>query len=205
MTPILLIGGGGHCHAVIDVIEAGSAYTVAGIVQPASDGTAPVLGYPVLGSDEDLPRLLAATPNALITVGQIKSPAIRQRLHATLHQLGAARPVVLSPLARLSRHARVEAGSVVMHGVLVNAGARVGCNAILNSMALIEHDVRIGNHCHISTGARINGGAVIGDGCFIGSGAIIGNGVTIGADSVIGAGCVVTRDLPEKSFQKGRA
>jgi sugar O-acyltransferase (sialic acid O-acetyltransferase NeuD family) len=205
MTPLLLIGGGGHCHSVIDVIEASGTHTVAGIVLRAANGCTAVMGYPVLGCDDDLPRLLACTPDVLIAVGQIKSSDIRQQLFKKLCQLGARLPVVASGCARLSRHAQVDAGSILMHGVLVNAGARIGRNAILNSLALIEHDAVVGDHCHIATGARINGGAYIGDSCFIGSGAIIGQGVVVGANSIIGAGCVLTRDVPDYSFLKGHA
>lgn len=204
MKPILLIGGGGHCRACIDVIEAEGRFQVKGIVRPRSDGTEPVLGYPVLGEDADLPNLLADTPHALITVGQIKSPAVRMRLFELLKKLNASIPVVVSPNAYVSRHARVEEGTLVMHGAIVNAGARVGINGIINSQALIEHDAEIGNHCHISTGARINGGVIIEAGCFIGSGAVLHEGVRIGANTVVGAGCVVAHDVAPNALLKAQ-
>lgn len=195
MKALLLLGGGGHCRSCIDVIETTSQYQIAGIVQTQSDGTSPVLGYPVLGSDDDLPVLLQRYPNALITVGQIKTPAIRRRLYQRLQELGGTLPVVVSPQAHVSRHASVEAGTIVMHGALVNAGARIGANGIINSQSLIEHDVQIGAHCHISTGARVNGGVRIGSGCFIGSGAILREGITIGDGAIIGAGRTVLHDV----------
>lgn len=203
MSGLLLIGGGGHCRACIDVIEAAGRFTIAGIVQPVADGTAPVLGYPVLGVDADLPRLLQQTPAGLVTVGQIKSPATRQRLFGVLRDLGAELPVVISPHAHCSRHARVGEGSILMHGSLVNAGAVIGLNAIVNSQALVEHDAVIGDHCHIATGARVNGGVRIGDGVFIGSGAVLREGITVGAGAVIGAGCVVLRDVPDGTVLRG--
>jgi len=33
-----------------------------------------VLGYPVIGTDDDVATLLTSTPNVLITLGQIKTP-----------------------------------------------------------------------------------------------------------------------------------
>lgn len=200
--PLLLVGGGGHCRSVIDVIEHHQGFSIRGIVQPATEGHRPVLGYPVVGTDADLPALLAETPCALITVGQIKSPAIRRRLFERLHEQGAKLPVIISPRAHVSRHARIAAGSVVMHGAIVNACAHIGYNAIINTLALVEHDVTIGDHCHIATGARLNGGVRVDAGCFIGSGAIVHQGVHIGAGSVIAAGAVVTRDLPPQSLFK---
>jgi sugar O-acyltransferase (sialic acid O-acetyltransferase NeuD family) len=195
MKSILLIGGGGHCKSVIDVIESGAKYRVIGVVQPLVDGPAHVLGYPVLGDDEALIALLIETPCAIVTVGQVKQAALRQRLFNKLLEMEAEIPVITSPNAYVSKHAHLGAGSVVMHGAVLNAHSVVAENCIINSMALVEHDVRIGPHCHISTGARLNGGVQIGAGCFIGSGAVIHQGVSIGEAAVIGAGCVINGDI----------
>ena len=203
MNELLLVGGGGHCHACIDVIEAQGQYQVAGIVQPPSDGQDAVLGYPVLGDDDDLPALLTQTPNALVTVGQIKTPEIRMRLFNLLKSNDAHLPVIQSPSAYCSRRATLGEGSILMHASLINANARIGANCIINSQALIEHDAEIADHCHISTSARVNGGVRIGQGCFIGSGAILKQGIEIGAGSVIGAGCVVLKDVPAGTTLRG--
>ncbi len=196
MIPLLLVGGGGHCRACIDVIEAVASYRIAGIVQPFSNGCEPVFGYPVLGSDEDLPALLEQTRQAVVTVGQIKSPETRMRLFDQLKARGAELPVIQSPTAYRSRHAQIGEGSILMHSSLVNAGVCIGSNCIVNSQALIEHDVEIADHCHVSTGAHINGGVRIGEGCFIGSGAILKEGIEVGARALIGAGQTVLRDIP---------
>lgn len=196
MNELVLVGGGGHCRSCIDVIETGAAFRIAGIVQPAAAGTADVFGYRVIGSDNDLATLIDRFRNALITVGQIKSPDLRGRLFASVRALGAVLPVIVSPKAHVSPRAEVGAGTIVMHGAVVNAGARIGDNAIINSLALVEHDAAVGAHCHISTGARVNGGTVVGDGTFIGSGAVLKNGITVGARCVVSAGSVVLRDVP---------
>lgn len=204
MTPLLLIGGGGHCRSCIDVIEANGRFEIAGIVQPLADGTRPIFGYPILGGDDGLPVILPRYRNALVTVGQISSPALRIRLFELVKQLGATMPVIVAPTAYVSGHSVIEEGSIVMHGAIVNAGVRIGSNVIVNSLALIEHDTSIADHCHISTGARINGGAVVGSGCFIGSGAILREGVHIGSRSVIGAGLVVLHDVPAETMLRGK-
>jgi len=201
-TPLLLIGGGGHCKSVIDVIESGSQFEVAGIVQPDSEGAASVLGYPILGGDDQLPYLLRRTPWALVTVGHLKEVSLRKRLFGMLIELKAEMPVVISPRAYVSQHAQLGRGTAVLHGAIVNATTFLGENCIINSMALVEHDVRIGSNCHISTGARINGGVVVGDGCFIGSGAVIHQGVRIGEGSQIGAGCIISHDVEARTVAK---
>jgi sugar O-acyltransferase (sialic acid O-acetyltransferase NeuD family) len=196
MRPLLLLGGGGHCLSCIDVIEAEGAFTIEGLVLPSSAEHEPVLGYPVLGSDENLQHLLVKTRHAFITVGQIQSAKSRIRLFDLLKRLGAELPVIRSPNCYCSRHATVEPGSILMHASVVNARAHIGFNCIVNSHALIEHGVTIGDHCHVSTGARVNGDVTIGAGSFIGSGAVIKEGVKIGSNVFVGAGQVVLEDLP---------
>lgn len=199
MTGLLLIGGGGHCKAAIDVIEA-AGLAIAGVLDRPEAGLTEVLGHPVLGGDDALPALVAQGHAALVTIGQIKSAAPRIRAFDAARAAGAQMPCVVSPRAHVSRHATLGEGTLVLHGAVVNAAARVGRNVIVNSLALVEHDAEVGDHCHVATGARVNGAVTIGAGCFIGSGAVLKNCIAIGAGSVIGAGAVIRHDIPEGSF-----
>lgn len=196
---ILLIGAGGHARACIDVIEAEGRFTVAGLVGQAHEVGSDVLGYPVLGSDADLPVLLAQYRLAFITVGQIASAALRMRIAAQLAQLGVACPTIVSPRAHVSRHATLGAGTIVLHGAIVNAGASVGPHCILNSQSLIEHDARVDQFCHISTGAIVNGGAAVGEGSFIGSRSVLKHGITVGQRCIVGMGLALRRDLADQT------
>jgi len=195
MKQIILIGGGGHCGACIDVIEALGGYKIVGIVDKVLEDPKVLSKYPWIGSDEDLPQLLMQTSTAMVTVGQIKTPETRMRLYLLLKSLGANFPVIQSPIAYRSPNSTIGDGTILMHGSVVNAGAKVAENCIINSQALIEHDVEISAHCHISTGAKINGGVFIDSGCFIGSGAILKEGIRIGKNVIIGAGQVVLQDI----------
>ena len=195
MSDLFLIGGGGHCRSCIDVIQAEGRYRIRGIVQPTAGETDGIFGYPVVGSDEDLSCLLQEMPQALVTVGQIRSPEIRVRLFELLKQSGGKLPRIVSPFAYCSKYAEINEGTIAMHGAMVNAGANIGANCIINSQALIEHDVIVGDHCHVSTGAKVNGGVTIGKGSFIGSGAILKGGIVIGENVIIGAGQVILRNV----------
>lgn len=201
MKSLLLVGGGGHCHSCIDVIESANFYQIAGVVQPKMSSEL-IMGYWVIGSDDDLPQLLKKSKLALITVGQIKTPEVRIRLFDLLKQLGAELPVIISPRAYCSMHAVVGEGSIIMHGAVVNAGAQIGNNCIVNTQALVEHGVKIDDHCHISTGVRVNGNVTIGKGSFVGSGAVIKEGIRVGENVIIGAGQVVLADLPNGKVLK---
>jgi sugar O-acyltransferase (sialic acid O-acetyltransferase NeuD family) len=203
MTSLVLIGGGGHCRSCIDVIESTTSYEVFGIVGEIDGEKMPVLGYPVLGTDEALVGLLQDCPMALITVGQIKTPELRKRLYHLVQDLGGSFPVVVSPQAYVSRRAEVGVGTIVMHGATLNVGVSVGINCIINSQALVEHDAEIGSHSHVSTGARVNGGASIGEGTFLGSGAVVNQGITVGNNCIIASGAVIRSDVPEGTQVRG--
>jgi len=188
---IVLIGGGGHCRSCIDVIEQEGRFKIAGIVDLPEKLHQSVLGYLIIGSDKDLPELIALHTNVLITLGQIKSPARRRDLFNSARALGARFPVVKSPLSYVSKHARIGEGTIVMHQALVNAKARIGLNCIINTKALVEHDASIGDHCHISTGAIVNGGVEVGEGTFWGSGAVSKEYTSIPPNSFIKANCTM--------------
>jgi sugar O-acyltransferase (sialic acid O-acetyltransferase NeuD family) len=194
---ILLLGAGGHARACIDVLEMAGQFRIGGLLGLRAEVGSSVLGYPVLGTDTDLTRLLCEHGSALIAVGQIKTPEPRMRLFDLARAHDCALPVIVSPRAHLSKHASVAAGTIVMHGAVVNAGATVGRNCILNSLSLIEHDVVIEDHCHIATGAVINSGVRVGAGTFIGSNSCVRQGLHIGERCVIGMGQRVVHSCTE--------
>lgn len=199
---IVLLGGGGHCHALIDVLES-RGMAIAGIVHGHESPPASVMGYPALGYDEDLPELRKRFSRAAIGVGQIASAHPRIRLFAFLRALNFEIPSIVSPRAYISRHSGMGMGTAIMHHALVNAGARIGENCIINTRAIVEHDCRVGDNCHIAANALLCGGVHIGENSFVGAGAICRENVRIGHDCVIGCGCVIRRDVPAGSFIKG--
>ena len=204
MSAVVLLGGGGHCRSVIDVIEQIGIYSILGVLEKEGVSCCNLLGYPLLGSDHDLPAFIEQNCAVVIAIGQIKTSGPREQLYRYAKEAGAEMPTVVSPRAYLSRHASIAAGTTVMHEAIVNCSAEIGENCIINTKALVEHDAKIGNHTHIATGAFVNGGAQIGQRCFIGSGAVIHNDIDIGDGCLIGAGTIVQTNLPDGTVLKGR-
>lgn len=176
---IILIGGGGHCHSIIDVIEQENKYTIMGIVDKKENIGNNVLGYKVIGCDDDLEILFSQCQNALITIGHIKTNDPRVTLYNKLKKIGFHLPVIISPLAYVSKHAIIEEGSVIMHHALINANAKIGQNCIINTKALIEHDAVIEDHCHIATCCVINGNVRVTKDTFVGSNATAKEGIIV--------------------------
>ena len=191
MNKIILIGGGGHCKSVIDVIEQEAKYEIAGVVDKPKLLNTKILGYSVIGNDLDLEVLSKKYQYALITAGHIKSPSLRIKLFNLVYKVGFSLPTIISPNAHVSRHSKIGKGTVIMHNAIVNANVNIGYNCIINSKSLIEHDCVIANHCHISTNAIINGGVEIESKCFIGSNVTTNNNIKIKENSFIKAGSLV--------------
>lgn len=192
---IILIGGGGHCKACIDVIEKEDRFKIAGIVDIKRSLHKKVLEYEVTASDEDLPDLVKKRAYFLITIGQIKRADNRLEKFKYLKSLGTQFPVVISPLAYVSKYAHVSEGTVIMHKAFINANVNIGKNCIINTGAIVEHGSSIGNHCHISTGSIINGECSIGKCTFIGSNSVIANNISIADNVVISAGSSVIKSI----------
>ena len=199
---LLLVGAGGHARSCIDVIEQ-AGLKIAGLVGQRPEVGSAVLGYAVLGTDDDLPALAKANAFALVTVGQVDTPGPRIRLYERLLEVGFRLPKVISPLAYVSPHAEIGEGTIVMHGAVVNAGARVGRNCIINSKALVEHDASVGDHCHVSTRSVLNGGVKVGRGSFVGSGAVLRHDIRVGDECFIGMGCLVRKDCADHARLPG--
>jgi sugar O-acyltransferase (sialic acid O-acetyltransferase NeuD family) len=171
MKEIIVLGAGGHAKSVIDVIELHNEYKIAGIVDNNLEKGTIFLDYKVIGNDSDLESLREKYEYAIIAVGQIKTPDIRIKLFKKLKELNFMLPVIISPIAYVSKRAKIEEGTIIMHHSLINTDAKIGKNCIINSKALIEHDAVIEDFCHISTGAIVNGGTTVREKTFFGSNA----------------------------------
>lgn len=189
MKDILLIGGGGHCKSVIDIIELEGKYNIVGIIDKKELIGQEVLGYKIIGCDNDLVQLFDKYKYAVVSVGQIYSNSLKVRIFNHLKNIGYLLPTIISPLAYISKYSSIGEGTVVMHHAVINANVNIGKNCIINTNALIEHDAIVEDSCHISTGAIINGGVVVKEKSFVGSNATTKEYIII--DGFIKAGSVV--------------
>lgn len=186
--PLVLIGGGGHCKACIDVVEATGKWDIVGILDLPERAGEKVLGYPIIGADDRVQQLVSEKKFFLVSIGQIRTAEARRRAYDRVKAAGGKFATIVSPLAYVSPSAALGDGAIVMHRALVNSSAVIGDNVIINTMALVEHDATVGGHCHISTAAVVNGGAIIGAGSFVGSNAVLIQGAVVSENTFVPAG-----------------
>lgn len=189
--PLILVGGGGHCKSVIDVAES-AGYTILGILDKPEEVGKHVLDYKVIGTDDDIPQYVDKA-EFVITVGQIKSSAIRHKIAERIEKAGGKLATIVASDATVSKYAIIGEGTVILHKCIVNADAKIGKNCIINTMANIEHEVEIGDFCHISTGVMVNGMTKVGNDTFVGSGSVLYNCIEVPENSIIPAGTIVRK------------
>lgn len=190
---LVLVGGGGHCKSVIEVAES-AGVRILGILDIAENVGKEVLGYKIVGTDEDIHAYIDSA-EFIVTVGHIKDPSVRVRLHQKITEAGGQLATLIASTAHVSKYADLGEGTVVMHYAMVNADARIGIGCIINTFANIEHDAVVEDFCHVSTGAMVNGNCLVGEGTFLGSQSVMVNGVSIVKGCVIAAGAMVRKNI----------
>ncbi len=198
---LILVGGGGHCKAVIDVAE-NAGYSILGILDTPDKIGMKVLSSNIIGDDDDIKKYIKEAL-FLITVGFIKDNTLRINLFNKIKNDGGEFATIISPTAYISKYAKIGEGSIVMHGATINAEVNVGNNCIINTLSNIEHEVNVGNNTHISTGVMINGGCNIGMNVFIGSQSTISQSIQITDNCIIGSNSFVNRDLTHEGTYVG--
>ena len=201
MSKIVGLGAGGHAKVILDILSFHHEFQVVGLTaaDPAAVGQL-VLGVPILGNDDILPRLLReGVSGAFIGVGSVGDCRVRRRLFEMASRLGFQIINAIHPHASVARSARLGDGVAIMAQAVVNPDVWLGDNVIVNTGAQLDHDCRVGDHVHIAPGAHISGGVRMDDCVHVGVGATIIQGVHVGEGALVGAGAVVLRDVPPRT------
>ncbi|UZQ50526.1 acetyltransferase [Clostridium kluyveri] len=202
MKKIVLIGAGGHCKVIVDLIESLKEYYIFGVTDKKKWGT--ILNYKIVGDDSELENIYKSGVHyAFICVGTISNLSIRNKIYSKLKNIGFNIPVLIHKGAIASPYAHIEEGTCVMAGVVVNAGSHIGKNCIINTGSVIEHDCKIGDNTHISPNVALSGGTKVGNNTHIGIGSSVIQNIRIGNNVTVGAGAVVIDDIPDNVVSVG--
>jgi sugar O-acyltransferase (sialic acid O-acetyltransferase NeuD family) len=204
MQNLILIGGGGHCISVIDVIDE-NKFNILGILDLPENVGEEVLGRKIIGTDDNIADYVNSAL-FVVTLGFLDNdptPTLRTNIYNKVIEFGGKFATIISPHAYVSKYAIIEEGTVVMHKACINANAHIGKNCIINTFANIEHNCTIGDHATISTGAMINGDCIVGSLVFIGSQCVLSDKVIIPNNTIIGSNSFVNKSLPTSGIYWG--
>lgn len=191
--PVVVIGAGGHAKVVIELIREAGDHEVCGLLD-ADPSPRQVLGVPVIGDDDVLPRLRSeGIAHAFVALGDNR---LRVEIGRKAEAMGFSLVNAISRAAVLSPSVRLGAGVAVMAGAVVNAETCIEDMVVVNTNAGVDHDCLLGEGAHVGPGSALAGGVQIGRLAFLGVGTRTIPGVSIGEGAVIGAGACVVSDIP---------
>lgn len=200
MIDLVFLGGGGHAKSVLDSLYRMNAqnmkYNNIVVTDPDFKEGTYILDSLIYGDDSKLSKIYEeGCRNAFISVGSIKSTALRRKLSLLAERYNFNLVNIIDPSADVSDYSNISKGVFIGKQAVVNADAVVNKNAIINTGVVIEHECHIGEYSHIACGSILCGNVFVGDDSFIGAGTVVIEGVRIGNNAVIGAGSVVLRDV----------
>ena len=200
---VIIIGGGGHSHALMDAID-GLNSDILGYVDRVHDTTREALfRYKHLG---DLDTIFSHRPEETVLIngfGSDRTLDLRRNTFQRFKDAGYRFLTVIHSHTFISPRAIILEGVQILPGAIVQPGVSIGENSILNTGSTIDHDCIIGSHVHIAPGVSMSGFVTIGQSTHIGTGASVANGVHIGSGCLVGAGAVVVCDVPDGGFVVG--
>lgn len=193
--PVVVWGGGGHGHVVVDLLRVLGGWDVVGILDNRNPPGTRIMDVPVLGEADQLPRLRReGVAHVAVAIGE---PAARADMLARARALGFEMPTLVHPSCVVSAAAVVGPACVLCAGAIVGPQSVLGTGVIVNTRASVDHDVRLGDFAHVAPGATVCGFVAIGRGTWIGAGAVVRDHVALGDRVMVGAGAVVLQDVPD--------
>ncbi|PNR88774.1 serine acetyltransferase [Petrotoga sp. 9T1HF07.CasAA.8.2] len=201
---IVLVGGGGHCKVVLDVIKENNYYDEICISDLKENIGKEILDIRIEYTDDQLDDLFKKGISfAFVSMGKININDQRMKLYKKIKNIGFNIPKIISKSSNVSIYTEISEGTFVGKNAVINPGVKIGKNCIINTGAIVEHDCIIRDNVHIGPGAVLSGGVTVGENSFIGTGAMITQYLNIASNTLIGAGAVVVKDINEPGVYVG--
>ncbi len=193
MSDILIYGAGGHATCVIDVVERGQNYTIAGLIDTTNSAATSLMGYEIY---DDLRVLYAkGVRQGIVALGD---NAERFRI---VNEIEASFPgfcfvTAVHPSVQMARNAVVKEGTVIMAGCCIKPFTSIGRHCIVNTSATLGHHGTIEDFASLAPGCILAGHVAVGKLTAIGLGASVIQDIKIGENTLVGAGSLVLKDVP---------
>jgi len=197
VTPLVLVGGGGHASDVLQAIEAINAvhatFAVLGLLDDGAVDPRRFAGRDVahLGPVAQLPQLDAVY---VLAAGW---PATRRALADRIGTQGTVAPPIVHPTADVGAGVELAPGCVVLSGAHLSPMVRLGPHGLVSYGATIGHDATFGAFASVLPNAAVSGDVTAGDDVLVGTGASVLQGIHLADRAQIGAGAAVVHDVAE--------
>lgn len=197
MEKIVILGAraDGHAKVVLEILEAGGVYEVAGFVDDNLFGREVLIrNIPVIGTTSMLPELKERLGlyGAIVAIGD--NPR-RRALAARILEAGLQLVNAIHPTVHLDSDVVTGQGNCLCQGVIVVAGTRIGNCVNIHTGATVDHDNVLEDGANLGPGVHTAGRVFIGRDAFLGAGTIVIPDGRVGEGAITGAGTVVIRPV----------
>jgi sugar O-acyltransferase (sialic acid O-acetyltransferase NeuD family) len=195
VSPLVLLGFGGHARSVADVALTVGFDRLLFVDENAKEGES-FLEFPVQ-------RFMPAPEGGW---AYMPCAGDNHRRLAQIHLMASAGlplATVISPRATIGHGATISPGCFVGHHAHVGPLASIGAGCIINTGAIIEHDCVVGECSHASVRSCVAGSGRLGSCVLLGAGAVVIDRVSVASDVVIGAGGVVVAAIDSPGVYVG--
>ncbi|MHB8130248.1 MAG: NeuD/PglB/VioB family sugar acetyltransferase [Mobilitalea sp.] len=189
---LLIIGASGHGKAVAEIAIKMNRWTQV-VFLDDDKSLSSAMKIDVIGTSRDVLQYIKEY-DIFIAIGNNE---IREKLLTELETAGASIPILIHPSAIIGEEVEIEAGTVIMAGVVINCCSRIGKGCIINTSATVDHDNVIESYVHLSPGVHLAGAVKVGKSVWLGIGSIVKNNLNIVGGCKVGAGAVVVKDIIE--------
>jgi len=174
MNRIVLVGSSGHAKVLVDIILQEDKYKIVGFLDRFKTKGEKQLGYPILGSEDDLPELITSLDVSGIVIGigdNFNRAVVANRIRQSMP--GIPFVSAIHPKATIASSACIGEGSVVMAGASINPSSSIGKLCILNTNSSLDHDSVMNDFSSLGPGVSTGGNCIIGAYSAIGIGATL--------------------------------
>jgi sugar O-acyltransferase (sialic acid O-acetyltransferase NeuD family) len=208
VTPLVIVGCGGHGREVLTIARAvvaagGPRWHLVGFVddRPSEENLKRVqrLDVPYLGGTA---WLHDPPPDTHHVIG-IGDPRVRRAVAARVDAYGVPAASLIHPDATVGPDNRYAPGFVAFAGARVTTNVAIGRHVHLNQNVTIGHDSTLADFVSVNPLAAVSGDCHLAEGVLIGTTAAVLQGLRVGRDSTVGAGACVVRDVADRAVVKG--
>ena len=179
MSPIVIVGAGGHGRETLNIVDALDAdWEFLGFIDdgPGVADRLERLQVEIIG---DTASLETGWPDAVYVIG-IGVGSVRRRLDEQLTAWGREAVALVHPKATIGADVELGPGVLVAAGAHITTNVRLGRHVHLNIGAVVSHDCRGGDYSTLSPGVYLNGDVTVGSDVCLVTGAIVTPGCHLG-------------------------
>ncbi len=201
---VLIFGSSGHAKIIINSFEKEGIYEIVGLLDSYKSIGETVLGYPVVGSEKNIPQEILNLENLhfFVAVGDNWN---RQIVYKSILLLvtKAKFASTIHPSAQIGKNVKIGKGVAILAGTVVSSEAEIGNFVVVNTNAGLAHDCKMSNFSSLGPKAATGGNVSIGDFTAISIGATLTNKISIGKHSIIGAGALLMKNCGDNKIMYG--